>query len=727
MKLEINLTLTSKENLLALIKYTYPTKAVELTLEDIEIVSVEEILSPNYNTKVKVKFSMDERPDSVWTFYYNRVEVLPETITMSDLPADVFELQSKLSDVKYTLGDVEYSDFQMGASGEVTALVTSKPSSITMSGGSRVTIVKGDVSPTDEYNSTDLVVTLKEECLYYSSLSTDIITEDDTVLTPESAGEGIYSLTVPAGKYFIKSDLEERGSVESVAYMFMGGDVVIENLPEYIPGSSIMLSTQGQGAVHVNCNLPSSYTSLRGLFNSCGPMSGINHWDTSNVTDMSSMISGCTIDTIDLSAWDVSNVTDVSMMFTVNTNINMDLSEWDTSNVTTMSMMFYGSEIDALTGIQIPINCNVNRMLGKTSGTMSGIGQWDVSNITDFSNMWDQSEMDLDLSAWDVSNATNMHQMFHVCPNFKGDGLETWDVSNVTDMEFMFYKCPEFNGKIGNWNVGNVTSMHSIVTDCSSLNQDFSNWMVPYIDSSAFNIPTLTSQVLPLPEFRKLPNMPLPSEMIDDSTLIITSQNDFSSFTIQLPDKIHIRQEDGRVLSRTYIEETNMYEYIAHGELATYINLTELTSPSNEIKVMGNSVTVTRLPSANYKPRIVPYRTLSPLIFNCELPSDYTDFGNMFNNMEFLTIVGIDDWNTSNITSLDNAFTNSVSFNSNLSAWDVSNVTSMTNAFSGCSKFNKDLSSWCVSEIPVEPIDFSKDTSLWTLPKPVWGTCPVRT
>jgi len=67
------------------------------------------------------------------------------------------------------------------------------------------------------------------------------------------------------------------------------------------------------------------------------------------------------------------------------------------------------------------------------------------------------------------------------------------------------------------------------------------------------------------------------------------------------------------------------------------------------------------------------------------------------------------------------------SFNGDISEWDVSSVTYvayMAYMFSGASEFNQDLSGWCVQNISGEPNNFSTGATAWTLPKPVWGTCP---
>ena len=64
------------------------------------------------------------------------------------------------------------------------------------------------------------------------------------------------------------------------------------------------------------------------------------------------------------------------------------------------------------------------------------------------------------------------------------------------------------------------------------------------------------------------------------------------------------------------------------------------------------------------------------------------------------------------------------SFNQDISGWNVSNVTEMSGMFEGANSFNQDLSMWCVSKFPTKPAEFDTGATNWTLPRPVWGTCP---
>ena len=84
----------------------------------------------------------------------------------------------------------------------------------------------------------------------------------------------------------------------------------------------------------------------------------------------------------------------------------------------------------------------------------------------------------------------------------------------------------------------------------------------------------------------------------------------------------------------------------------------------------------------------------------------------------------IGSWDVSSVTDMREMFRLASSFNQNIGSWDVSSVTFMGQMFQNALNFNQDLSNWCVSLIPSTPILFDTGATSWTLPKPVWGTCP---
>jgi len=84
----------------------------------------------------------------------------------------------------------------------------------------------------------------------------------------------------------------------------------------------------------------------------------------------------------------------------------------------------------------------------------------------------------------------------------------------------------------------------------------------------------------------------------------------------------------------------------------------------------------------------------------------------------------IGGWDTSSVGDMSWMFRGASSFNQDIGGWDTSSVTRMGYMFSGARSFNRDLSGWCVTNITSEPTDFDTDATSWTLPRPIWGTCP---
>ena len=86
----------------------------------------------------------------------------------------------------------------------------------------------------------------------------------------------------------------------------------------------------------------------------------------------------------------------------------------------------------------------------------------------------------------------------------------------------------------------------------------------------------------------------------------------------------------------------------------------------------------------------------------------------------------IGSWDVSSVTDMNSMFRGrgASAFNQDIGSWDVRNVTDMQAMFYNAPAFNQDLSGWCVSNIGAEPSDFAMLATAWTLPRPVWGTCP---
>lgn len=99
----------------------------------------------------------------------------------------------------------------------------------------------------------------------------------------------------------------------------------------------------------------------------------------------------------DIKNWNTSEVTNMSSLFENKQLFNKNISAWDTSSVTNMSGMFYNA-----------------RMFDQD------ISGWNVSNVTDMSNMFHNAYVfNQDISGWNISNTTNISGMFHNAHRFK--------------------------------------------------------------------------------------------------------------------------------------------------------------------------------------------------------------------------------------------------------------------------------------------------------------------
>ena len=177
-----------------------------------------------------------------------------------------------------------------------------------------------------------------------------------------------------------------------------------------------------------------------------------NCFDTSSVTDMSSMFDHCTsLTSLDLSGFDTSSVTDMGAMFQNCASLtSLDVSSFDTSNVTDMFFMF--DLCESLTSLDL--------------------AGFDTSNVIDMDAMFANCERltDLDLSGFDTSNVTSMDYMFSNCEDLTSLDLSGFDTSNVADMSNMFRSCTSLtNLNLSSFDASAVTKMDSMFYGCDNL------------------------------------------------------------------------------------------------------------------------------------------------------------------------------------------------------------------------------------------------------------------
>lgn len=379
----------------------------------------------------------------------------------------------------------------------------------------------------------------------------------------------------------------------------------------------------------------------------------------------------------------------------------------DTSNLTDMSYMFYG--------------CPAVPASGPTLST------WDTSNVTDMSFMfWSDNVYDQDMRltielGWDTSSVTNMERML---PTQSYVDARTWDFSNVV-------------------NINNFASQESlIIVGRDTTVPEIPNWFGTEYQCRDVNSyirrcwPGLTNYTIidyeDCPYWAPLMYtvMVTNREITDSDLPMYGSSNVPSDTKLELMDQYETSTRSARYVYRGIFPWNNS-------------NGNDLSWLEDVIQFDYNKLEDGRFAFLN-----APITSISAFNNPEFSVSNLTNFDSMFSGCSNF-IGGVTGWDTSNVTSMASMFSGCAEFNDDITGWDVSNVQYMDSMFSGCSNFNQDisvwatasligadsqfnqassfnqdLSEWCVRGLASEPTDFSTGASSWTLPKPVWGTCP---
>ena len=171
----------------------------------------------------------------------------------------------------------------------------------------------------------------------------------------------------------------------------------------------------------------SNVTNMSGMFTGCESLTAINAaaLHTSNVTDMYAMFKGCSsLTSLDLSSFNTSSVTDMHQMFeSCHALTSLDISTFDTSSVTDMHDMFSGctslTSLD-LSSFDTQLVTRTDYMFADCSSLTSlDIANFNTSNVTKMSGMFDgcTSLTSLNISNFDTSSATNVNVMFQNVPS----------------------------------------------------------------------------------------------------------------------------------------------------------------------------------------------------------------------------------------------------------------------------------------------------------------------
>ncbi|ATZ18436.1 hypothetical protein ESOMN_v1c00500 [Williamsoniiplasma somnilux] len=107
------------------------------------------------------------------------------------------------------------------------------------------------------------------------------------------------------------------------------------------------------------------------------------------------------------------------------------------------------------------------------------------------------------------------------------------------------------------------------------------------------------------------------------------------------------------------------------------------------------------------------------------LPKPFRQLNSLFSYNSNEKILGIENWDTSDVTTFSSIFYGATNFNGDISNWNTSNATSMHAMFSGATNFNGDISNWDTSKAVVTANMF-KDASKFNQNLSRWNTSNVE-
>ena len=377
-----------------------------------------------------------------------------------------------------------------------------------------------------------------------------------------------------------------------------------------------------------------------------------------------------------------SKITNFDILFYKKANFNQDISNWDTSNVTSMRSMF-----DEATAFN------------------QDIGDWDTSNVTNMGSMfYGATAFDQDIGDWDTSSVTSMEEMFLVAKSFNQD-IGDWDTSSVTSMGRMFNGATAFNQDIGSWNVSNVTNMRVMFFLATSFNQDIGDWDT----SNVTNMGAMFQQAITF-------NQDIGDWDTSNVTMMGSMFSVATSFNQDIGD-----WDTSNVTNMSYMFSAvkDFNQDIGDWDTSNVTNMGYMFYKATAFNQDIGSWDTSSVTDMSH----MFHQALS---FNQDIgdwdTSNVIDMSYMF--YQVITFdQDIGSWDTSNVKNMKAMFYEAATFNQDIGDWDTSNVIDMVGMFNAAYSFNQDLKRWCVVKVQNKLI-FDNNALSWTLPKPVWGTCP---
>ena len=403
-------------------------------------------------------------------------------------------------------------------------------------------------------------------------------------------------------------------------------------------------------------------TSCYKWFDDCTDLTtieGVEYLNTTNVTNMSYMFSGCdALTTLDVSNFDTQNVTDMSGMFGSCYKLTaLDASNFDTQNVTNMSNMF-----------------SYNHAL-----TTLNISNFDTKNVTDMSNMFYECNAltTLDVSNFDTKNVTNMSWMFSGCKALTTLDVSNFDTKNVTNMSTMFGRCSVLTTiDVSNFDTKNVQIMNTMFYRCSALTTIYAS--DKFVTTACEEDENMFADCANLVGAVSYDKNKKGKEMANYTT---------GYFTYKAPTETYAVFDEATntlTFKRDNNKPDGAFELNEGDNAPDWYKSDDYVSNANIIKkVVFDASFANARPTSCYKwfYECTDLTTIEGIEYlNTE---NVTNMGRMFSSCSALTTLDVSKFDTQNVTDMNSMFYNCPALTTlDLSNFDTKNVTDMSWMFS---------------------------------------------
>ena len=475
-------------------------------------------------------------------------------------------------------------------------------------------------------------------------------------------------------------------------------------------------------------NFPSTHA-LTLTFQNCDsltdPSGSMINWDVSNCTSMIQTFRYCDNFNSNLSKWNTSKMFSLQEAFRhaplynqpMNTqeviHYGKTYNAWDVSNVSSFFITFGGS-----TNVSISQSFNQD------------ISNWDVSSGTSFGNMFLRCQhFNSDISNWNVSSGSTFSQMFYAARTFNQD-IGSWDMSSATNLQGMFFSAQAFNQDIGSWDVSNVTSMQETLYQASSFDQDIGDWDTGNVttfyrfsqlgilncDISSWDLSScsILHQMFYLNEYFNNGGQPMTSSYQNKHgrEYIAWDVGNINRFSLMFANAANT------------ISTSSFTADISNWDMSSATNISSMVQEARQFNSDISTKSVT-----------VGEGTSLARTYNAWDVSNVTNFSQMFRQRAGTSLFNqpIGNWQitTGSAVNMGLMFYNNDSFNQEISqssqtvgtssytAWDVSEVTSMQQMFHSSNSFNKDIGNWNTKNVTdfsymwQNTAAFDQDLSRW--------------